>query len=215
MIDSILSDIAGFAVATKVAFLMPGELLLAGIAAIAPRTAETLTAAEGGAVVKFVLSLISWTIAVIIGLLISRFVRRVATQLVALFHTFIWRLKQYLGHLKTRLIWKFREYFPYKAAAAQHVGQTDFDETDIAVLLRVAARGPGAASSARELAKSLQLRPAQVRKVLDSLQHFRMLQPVTGSTGFSKNYRLTKSGQTYIEMIKRQARVQPRVNPAY
>lgn len=189
---------------------------MGAIAELAPHAAEILTFGHGRTVVTFVLALFGWTVLVIIGLMISRLCRRIAWQLAAMTRVLLWQVQMFLGNLKTKLIWKliwkYREFFPHKAARGEHVAQTEFDEADIAVLLRVAGRGPGIATSAPEIAESLGQRPAQIQKRLEKLMYFKMLQSAIGSTDGFDNFSLTRSGEAYIAMIRRQATAQPRVD---
>lgn len=214
MPDQTPFTLAAYAANASQGFLLPGELLLRALAAVAPQTAEVLAFGTGGIVVKFILALIAWTTFVIIGLLVSQACRRVARQLGALFYGLLWRLKLYCGNLKTRLIWKYREFFPYKPGGSQQLARTDFDSTDIAVLLSIARRGPGMASSAPEICAALKLRPAQVQARLEQLHHFKMVRSVLGSTDGFENYGLTDAGETYLAMTRRQAGNSTRLNRA-
>ncbi len=208
------STLAAFAADATQAFLLPGEILLGGIAAAAPRAAEVLAFGTGGIVVKFVLALISWTILVVIGLLLSRACRRIARQFGALFHILLWHVRTQSGNLRMKLIWKYREFFPYKSASSEHLAQTDFDATDIKVLLSIARQGPGMAASAPDISASLGLRPAQVQSRLEQLRHFRMICAVMGSTDGFENYALTASGEAYLAMMRRQAKKPPGISRA-
>ena len=205
---------AAFVADASEAFLLPGDLLLRGIEAVAPRAAEILAFGTGGIVVKFILALIVWTTFVVIGLLVSKACRYVARQVTALFHVLVWRIKMFVCNVKTRLIWTYRKFIPHDTAGSQHMARTDFDSTDIAVLLSIARRGPGIASSAPEISESLKLRPAQVQSRLDQLHHFKMVCPVLGSTDGFDNYSLTSAGETYLEMTRRHARKSPQLNRA-
>lgn len=214
MLDQTSPTLALYATDASQAFLLPGELLLRGISGIAPQTGEVLAFGTGGIVVKFILALSAWTTLIVIGLLLLNAGRRVARRLGALFYGLLWRARMYCGNLKTKLIWKYREFFPYRQSSMQQLDRTDFDKTDIAVLLSIARRGPGMAISAPDLSGALNLRPAQVQARLEQLQHFRMICSVLGSTDGFENYSLTSSGQAYLAMMRRQAGKSPRISPA-
>jgi hypothetical protein len=204
MFDQTLTSLADFANAVVRGFMLPGDLLLAAFAWIAPQSAEILTFGNGKTIVTFVLAMVGWSIIVVIGLLISRMCRRFLQQIGAIFRILMWNAKMYLGSLKTKLLWKYREYFPHKAKEGQTVSQEQFDDLDIAVLASVSRSGPGS-SSVSELAQKYKLQPAQVQDRLGKLAQNHMLRIVKGSRWGSKKYRLTDSGLALIAMCERQA----------
>ena len=108
MIDRTISSLTDLAQEICQAFLVPGEILLSAIGALSPRTTEILSFGHGGTVVTFVFALIIWTLILIAGLMISKWVRKFAWQVAAIFRTLVWRAKMYAGSLKTKLIWKYR-----------------------------------------------------------------------------------------------------------
>jgi DNA-binding MarR family transcriptional regulator len=204
MIDQTLTSLADFANAVVRGFMLPGDLLLAAFAWIAPQTAEILTFGNGKTIFTFVLAMIGWTIILIVGLLVSRLCRRFLQQIGAIFRVLLWNMKMYLGNLKTKMLWKYREFFPHKANEGQTVSQEQFDDLDIAVLASVSRAGPGS-SSVSELAQKYKLQPAQVQERLSRLAQNHMLRTEKGSKRGSKKYRLTDSGLALIAMCERQA----------
>jgi len=205
MLDQTLTFLTEFSSTVGRGFLLPGDLLVSGIARIAPQSVEILTFGNGKGVATFVLALVGWTIIVMTGLMLLRLCRVIARQIDSIFRILLWHTRMMLGNLKTRMIWKYREYFPHKAEQTESVSQTQFDDMDIAVLASMARQGPGMASSAPELAEKYKLRPAQIQRRLDKLQKSEMLCSVIGSTDGFENYRLTESGLALIAICERQA----------
>jgi DNA-binding MarR family transcriptional regulator len=205
MIDQTLSTLAVLANAVFRGLMLPGDFLLSAFAWIAPQSAEMLTNGTGKAVVMFVLTLVGWTIIVVIGLLISRVCRGLARQFGSMFRILLWNAKMFMGNLKTKMLWKYREYFAHKTTQTETVSQEQFDDMDIAVLASLSRKGSGKASSAPELAEKYKLRPAQVQDRLDRLAMNHLLHSVIGSTDGYDKYRLTESGLALLAMCERQA----------
>jgi DNA-binding MarR family transcriptional regulator len=205
MLEQTISSVANFAEAVVRGFLLPGDLLLSAIAWLAPHAAEILTFGTGKTIVVFILALFGWTTVLIAGLMLSRLCRGIAWQVAAIFRTLVWRAKMFLGSLKTKMLWKWREFFPHKATESQSVSQDQFDDLDIAVLVSVSQRGPGTASSAKELAAKYKLRTAQIQQRLERLAQIHMLRSVNGSRKRLKNYQVTDSGLALLAMCERQA----------
>jgi hypothetical protein len=205
MIDQTLSTLADLANAALRGLMLPGDFLLSAFAWIAPHSAEMLTSGTGKSVVMFVLSLIGWTIIVIIGLLLSRACRGLARQIGSMFRILLWNAKMFMGNLKTRKLWKYRKFFAHKTTQAETVSQTQFDDMDIAVLASISRSGSGTASSAPELAQKYKLRPAEIQDRLDELADNHMLHSINRSTDGYDNYRLTESGLALLAMCERQA----------
>ena len=86
------------------------------------------------------------------------------------------------------------------------VPEIDFDDLDLAVLRSAAARGPGLATSAPEIAEKFKLRPSQVQRSIDKLRQSRMLDTVIGTTDGYGNFRLSPSGAAFVAMWQRQNR---------
>jgi len=80
----------------------------------------------------------------------------------------------------------------------------EFDRLDLAIMKSAAAKGPGFALSAPELAEQFSLRPAVVQRSLDKLCSNAMINIVIGSTDGYDNYRLTDSGSAFVAMWERQ-----------
>ena len=205
MIDQTLSTLADLANAVFRGALLAQQEEFLVVAWIAPHSAEILSGGTGKAVVMFVLTLIAWTIIVIVGLLLSRACRRLAQQVGSMFRVLLWHTKNFMGSLKTKMLWKYRQYFAHKTTQAETVSQTQFDDMDIAVLASISRSGAGMASSAPDLADKYKLRPAQIQERLEQLAKNHMLRSVLGSTDGYDNYRLTDSGLALLAMCERQA----------
>ena len=205
MIDQTLSTLADLANAAFRGLMLPGDFLLSAFAWIAPHSAEILTGGTGKAVVMFVLTLIAWTIIVIVGLLLSRACRRFAQQMGSMFRILLWHTKNFMGSLKTKMLWKYRKYYAHKTAQAETVSQTQFDDMDIAVLASISRSDSRMASSAPSLAEKYKLSPAQIQDRLEQLAKNHMLRSVRASTDGYDNYQLTDSGLALLAMCERQA----------
>lgn len=188
------------------AFVMPGEAILSLIGMMSPQTEAIMRIDYGGTIYPVILSLIAWTLFLVFGLFVLKFIKNAVWQTNALIHTLVYGFRNLLGNLKTRLIWKYRRLFPHKEDSGQIVSQEEFDKLDIAVLRAFFKEGPGIASSAPELAEKFALRAAQIQRRLDKLSQNQMLRTEVGSTNGYDNYRLTDSGLTFITMMQRQAR---------
>ena len=205
MLDQTLSILADLANAVFRGLMLPGDFLFSAFAWMAPHSAEILTTGTGEAVVMFVLTLIAWTVIVIVGLLLSRACRRLAQQIGSMFRILLWNAKMFMGNLKTKMLWKYREYFAHKTTQTESVSQTQFDDMDIAVLASISRSGTAMASSARKLAEKYKLGPAQIQDRLEQLAKNHMLRPVIASNDGDGNYQLTDSGLTLLAMCERQA----------
>lgn len=214
MIDQILTSLANVLAAALRVLGFPGEVLLSVIAWIAPQAAKILTFGTGRPVVVFVLALIGWTIIVIVGLIVSKACRAVAWQIAAMCRTAVWHVKMYMGSLKTRLLWKYREYFPHKTDQTESVSQDQFDDMDIAVLASLSRSGPGAASSAPQLAHKYKLRLSQIQDRIDRLSENQMVRPASDSKGGHDKYQVTDSGMAFIAMCQRNAAIRANQVPA-
>jgi len=154
-----------------------------------------------------VLSAVFWLLLLIAGWRVFRLLQDILRNFDAAVRTIWYRLHQAVGSLKTRIVCKVRDALPQR----RHIGidasfEIDFDDLDLAVLRSVAARGPGFALSAPELAEKFRLRPSQVQRSLDKLRRNRMLDSVMGSTDGYDNYRITKPGATFVAMWQRQSK---------
>ena len=193
------------------AFLLPGEAILSLIGWLSPETEAIMRIDYGGTIYPVLFSLIAWTVFLVIGLFVLKFIKNAIWQTNALIHTIVYAIKNWFANLKTRLLWKYRKLFPHKADSGQIVSQEEFDKLDIAVLRAFFKRGPDNAASAPDLAEKFTLRATQVQRRLDKLSQNQMLCSVVGSTNGYDNYRLTDSGLTFITMMQRQARASNRV----
>jgi DNA-binding MarR family transcriptional regulator len=188
------------------AFLLPGEALLSLIGWFSPQTEAIMRVDHGAVIYPLILSLVAWTVFLVIGLLIYRAIKNLVWQVSALVRTLIHFIKNTIGDIKTKLIWKYRKFFPHKSSESTSVSQDQFDDIDIAVLASASRRKDGVATSAKELAEKYRLQPAQVQERLDRLAQNHMLRKVSGSMlGRTGKYRLTDAGLAMVAMCERQA----------
>jgi len=186
-------------------FVFPGEALLSVFASLAPRAVAILTIDNGAIIVPLVLALLAWTLAVVAGLMVLRFVKSVLREVDAIVRTIIRRITTAIGDLKFRIVWTLRKLMPRRKVPADGAGpMIEFDDIELAVLRSGCAGGPGFALSAPELAEKFTLRPSQVQRRLERLSKIKMLASVIGSTDGYENYRLTDSGLAFIMMWQRQ-----------
>ncbi len=134
-----------------------------------------------------------------------RYGKSLTRNLVALTHTAFFRTRQAAGSLKTRIVCRLRGVVPSRRDdGIDAVPEIDFDDIDLAVLRSAAARGPGFAMSAPEIAEQFKLRPSEVQRSIDKLRQSRMLDTVIGSTDGYGNFRLSPYGTTFVAMWQRQ-----------
>jgi len=207
MIENWLNSLRLLIVAVRDIFVAPGEFMLSWFVEIAPVTAANsgVTANSATLMPAAVLSGVFWLLLFIAGWRVFKFLQDVLRNFDAAVRTIWYRLHQAIGSLKTRFVCKIRDALPRRRHSGIDASfEIDFDDLDLAVLRSVAARGPGFALSAPELAEKFRLRPSQVQRSLDKLRRNRMLDSVMGSTDGYDNYRLTQPGATFVAMWQRQ-----------
>jgi len=199
MIDNWLSSI-------REIYLVPGDFVLSKFAELAPLTAASwgIANSEDSIVAAAVLSGIFWLLMTFIAWRLYRYSSSLLRNTVALYHTAWFRGRQAAGSLKTRLLCRLREFVPRRRDdGIDTVPEIDFDDLDLAVLRTAAARGPGLATSAPEIAEKFKLRPSEVQRSVDKLRRNRMLDTVIGNTDGYDNFRLSPSGATFVAMWQR------------
>jgi hypothetical protein len=207
MISNWLSTLRQFGELLREIYLAPGEFMLSFFAELAPLTAADwgITYSGNSTVLVAVTAGIFWLLASIIAWRIYLYCRSLLRNSIAVLHTIGFRSRQAACGLKIRLICRFREFLPRREDDAIHaVPEIDFDELDLAVLRSAAARGPGMATSAPEVAEEFKLRPSQVQRSVDKLRRNKMLDAVIGATDGYDNFRLSPSGATFVAMWQRQ-----------
>ena len=207
MITNWLSTLREFGILVREIFLVPGEFVLSKFAELAPVTAGNWgVAGNGDAFVQAaVASGVFWLLMCIIAWRLYRYVQSLLRNVTALAHTIWYRGGQAVGSLKTRIVCRLREFVPRREEGGiDAVPEIDFDDLDLAVLRSAAARGPGMALSAPEIAEKFKLRPSEVQRSIDKLRRSRMLDTVIGTTDGFGNVRLSPSGATFVAMWQRQ-----------
>ena len=207
MINNWLTSFRNFGALVREMFLAPGDFVLSKFAEIAPVTATNWGVAPGGdsVVLAAVVSGFFWLLMAIIAWRLYRYCQSFLRNLVAVIHTLWYRSRQAAGSLKTRVVCRLREFVPGRRDdGIDAVPEIDFDDLDLAVLRSAAARGPGLAMSAPEIAEKFKLRPSQVQRSVDKLRRNKMLDTVIGTTDGYGNFRLSTSGATFVAMWQRQ-----------
>jgi len=199
MIDNWLSSI-------REIYLVPGDFVLSKFAELAPLTAAGwgIANSDDSIAAAAVLSGIFWLLMTFIAWRLYRYSSSLLRNIVALYHTAWYRGRQAAGSLKTRLLCRLREFVPRRRDdGIDTTPEIDFDDLDLAVLRTAAARGPGLATSAPEIAEKFKLRPSEVQRSVDKLRRNRMLDTVIGNTDGYDNFRLSPSGATFVAMWQR------------
>lgn len=206
MISNSLSTLREFGILIREIYLAPGEFLLSKFAELAPVTAANWgIGGETEALAQVaVTSGVFWLLLSIIAWRVYRYGQSFFRNFVAVIHTAWYRGRQAAGSLKTLVVCRIRDYVPTRRDdGIDTVPEIDFDDLDLAVLRLAAARGPGLAVSAPEIAEKFKLRPSQVQQSVDKLRQNKMLETVIGSTDGYGNFRLSPSGATFIAMWQR------------
>jgi len=199
MIDNWLSSI-------REIYLVPGDFVLSKFAELAPLTAASwgIANSDDSIAAAAVLSGIFWLLMAFIAWRLYRYSSSLLRNIVALYHTAWYRGRQAAGSLKTLLLCRLREFVPRRRDdGIDTTPEIDFDDLDLAVLRTAAARGPGLATSAPEIAEKFKLRPSEVQRSVDKLRRNRMLDTVIGNTDGYDNFRLSPSGATFVAMWQR------------
>ncbi len=207
MINNWPSTLQQFGEFLRDIYFAPGDFMLTRFAELAPLTAADwgITYSVNSAGLTAVTAGIFWLLASIVAWRLYRYCRSLLRNSVAVLHAIWFRSRQAAGGLKIRLICRYREFVPKREDdGIDAVPEIDFDELDLAVLRSAAARGPGLATSAPEVAEEFKLRPSQVQRSVDKLRRNRMLDAVIGATEGYDNFRLSPSGATFVAMLQRQ-----------
>lgn len=207
MITNWLNTLRDFGILVREIYLAPGEFVLSKFVELAPVTATNWGVADSGDgfVQAAVTSGIFWLLMCIIAWRLYRYLQSLLRNVIAVAHTIWYRGGQAAGSLKTRIVCRLREFVPrHEEGGIDAVPEIDFDDLDLAVLRSAAARGPGMALSAPEIAEKFKLRPSEVQRSIDKLRRSRMLDTVIGATDGFGNVRLSPSGATFVAMWQRQ-----------
>lgn len=207
MINNWLSSLRHFGLLVREMYFAPGDFVLSKFAELAPLTAANwgVTGNGDSVMAAAVISGFFWLLASLIAWRLYRYGRSFVRNFVALMHTAWYRIRQAAGSLKTLVVCRLREFVPSRRDdGIDAVPEIDFDDLDLAVLRSAAARGPGLAMSAPEIAEKFKLRPSEVQRSIDKLRRNRMLDTVIGSTDGYGNFRLSPSGATFVAMWQRQ-----------
>jgi len=206
MISNWLNALGNFGTLVRELYFAPGDFVLSKFAELAPVTAANWGVAGNGdsIMATAVISGFFWLLMAIVAWRLYRYSRSFIRNFVALVHTAWYRARQAVGNLKTLVLCRLREFVPsHRDDGFDAAPEIDFDDIDLAVLRSAAARGPGLATSAPEIAEKFRLRPSEVQRSIDKLRQSRMLDTVIGSTDGYGNFRLSPSGATFVAMWQR------------
>ena len=207
MINNWLSYLRQFGLLVREIYFAPGDFVLSKFAELAPVTATNwgVTGNGDSIMVAAVMSGLFWLLASLVAWRLYRYCRSFLRNFVALMFTAWYRIRQAAGSLKTLIVCRLREFVPSRRDdGIDAVPEIDFDDLDLAVLRSAAARGPGLATSAPEIAEKFKLRPSEVQRSIDKLRRNRMLDTVIGSTDGYGIFRRSPSGATFVAMWQRQ-----------
>jgi len=208
MLATILSILRDFGTTVHDAYTMPGRVALSLIATHAPVVAAWLRIDDGQTAVltTFLLSLVYWFLVIVLIVQMVRLSRSIIRYISALVLTTLNYASHLLAGIKTTVVLKLRVLFPRRRRTEGHLGpMIEFDDLDMAVLRSLAAKGPGFALAAPDIAERFKLRPSQVQRSFDKLNKNKMLVGVIGNTDGYENYRLTDYGHAYLAMWLRQS----------
>ena len=207
MISNSLNTLGQIGTLVREIYFAPGESVLSSFVELAPVTASNWGVAGNGdpIVLTIVISGLFWLLMTIVAWRFYRYGRSLTRNLVALAHTAGYRSRQAAANLKTRIVCRLRGVVPNgRDEGIDAAPEIDFDDLDLAVLRSAAARGPGFALSAPEIAEKFKLRPSEVQRSIDKLRRNRLVDTVIGSTDGYDNFRLSSYGETFVAMWQRQ-----------
>lgn len=206
MITNWLTNLRAATDAVYGLFLLPGDVLLSHVAVNAPSIAAWLGydgAAYSGVMTAVVASAF-WLLALLIIWRVYALCRDLVRLVVAMIMSIVWRISEFFHGLRTTVVCRFRNLLPRRSLLHGTTSQeVELDDLDLAILRAVAAKGPGFAMSAPDLAEVFKVLPSQVQKSIDRLCGNKMLESAVGSTDGYDNYRVSVSGATFAAMWQR------------
>ena len=186
-------------------YLTPARFLFELATVHAPWIASLLGLGQGAEpiVLSIVVSTAVWVAMCATSWWIFRFafhIRRIgeSTLLTAAFN-----IRHWIGTAKTLIVCRYRQHFSGKSDAdADSPGESSFGGFDIAVLQAAADCGPGATTSAPELAEKFGMLPSRFEQSLKKLHRDQMIDTTVGSTDGYDNYRITPHGAAFAMMLR-------------
>ncbi|MDX1507511.1 MAG: hypothetical protein R3358_04475 [Woeseiaceae bacterium] len=204
MIEQILSSLSAFGSSLYGAFVFPGEVLFGWFALVAPEKAEVMRHNNGEIIYPLILALVVWTLLIAVGLRILRGFMYVGRLIESMIRTAIYHTTTMFRNIRLAIIWKLRALFPKRAAEAMATSsELELDNLDYAVLRCALKVGESCSVSAKDLAKRLRMRPAQVQQSIEKLARHNMLDREGRSWKGFGSYRVTKAGEMFIGMMRR------------
>ena len=197
MFKSWMATLSDLGILILSAFVLPGNFALSQVSTYLPEIASQLGlgAEEPGLLLPMLVSVLIWTLLLLLFWRIATLVEYVAQIIKALVTSACSLLAYRLRSLKARTAYRLRQMIPARESGMTvSTPDKDFDDLDLTVLQTGAKLPPGLLLSAPELAGQLTKRPAQVQRSLDKLRKYKLVDNVIGETDGFENYRLTESG---------------------
>jgi DNA-binding MarR family transcriptional regulator len=205
-------------------FFAPGDHLLSLLRTHAPRVAELLTldAASQGGVLSGLISGVVWLAAIILIVVICKFIRDVDRTLTAYVGRLYEGLQRTWRVVARRLAIAFRSYAlrrQARLASTEVSEQLALTVFELEVLQSHAALPPAHLLTPSEIASALGMRSADVEQALATLKKLSFVERSFGAGDGEDGYRLTRAGQVFLaacnrgQRIKGQDRRQPEDQP--
>jgi len=201
VMDGILREISG---AVFDVFLFPGNFLLSQTSAHVPAVAALFATIDDDTrlVVVVFTALLAWASLAFAVRMASKLSRDLAWITSTRFRISVHRWSVTIARIRSVVAARIRALSPRRTPPDNDISRVDFDEIDLAVLLSAAARGPGMATSAPELADRLKWRPGEIQCSIDKLKSNKMLDYAFGSTDGFDTYCLSQLGTSFVGMLR-------------
>ena len=190
-------------------FMLPGNIVVSGVATHAPAIASAMSIGSGDppVLVPALLSLFIWLVFAVVVWELVRLYRNTVRIVGASLRTLYFRVTQSVAGIRIKFVFKLRQLFPHRGfRSTETLQEIEFDDLDLEVLDTAAALEPGLSMTVPDLAAHFNLRPDKVRRSLEKLQQNQMLDVDAASTDSDANYRMTHSGAAFRTMWQRQSK---------
>ena len=184
-------------------FMTPGEFILIQLAILFPQMTPSSLAETNSAMVLLpaAVSLLCWLVIAIILWAIVAEIRNLGSRIARLISRLFFRFQIRQTYLCNQFKRFWHQRFLQRPSESTLVaGETEFDGIDMAVLRCAAACGPGFLTSAPDVAEALGMLPGNAQHCLDKLCHNKLVESTVTATDDFTNYRLTRSGQSFLSM---------------
>jgi len=205
MLEQIRTSLQDAGTAIYEILAWPGKHLLLEISKYWPHFANQLTSQDSGVLFIFLASLVYWFLVIVAVKLLLAFIRDLLRIINSFLHTLMFYIANTYAGIRTTLICRFRGRINWRKSHGEvQTADIQFDNLEIAIMKVAAAKGPGFALAAPDIAEKLRLRPGQAQNILDKLCQYKMMEPAIGTTDGFDNYRLTNSGNAFMAIVQRQ-----------